>query len=67
MTEGITPAHGGQLINREVSGDEASALESKAQKILTNTPQQNDPNVTGYRFVDVEIIVVVCRMYIARD
>ncbi len=30
MTEGITSAHGGQLINREVSGDEASALESKA-------------------------------------
>ena len=30
MTEGLTPAHGGALINREVSGDEAATLESKA-------------------------------------
>ena len=30
MTDDLTPAHGGQLINREISGDEAAALEKQA-------------------------------------
>ena len=27
-----------------------SASESRVQNILTNTPQQTDPKITGYRF-----------------
>ena len=30
MMDDLTPAHGGRLINREVSGDEAAALEEQA-------------------------------------
>ena len=33
MTDELTSAHGGQLINREVSGDEAAALEQKAASL----------------------------------
>ena len=33
-----------------------TASSSKIQHISTNTPKQSDPKITGYRFVDVEIL-----------
>ena len=36
-----------------------SASSSKLERIDTNTPKQSDINITGYRFIDVEILTDV--------
>ena len=44
------------------------ASESKVQKILTDTPQQIDPKITGHhRFVDVEILSEVIESLCCAD
>ena len=31
----------------------------KVENVLTDTPKQNDPKITGYRFIDIEILLDV--------
>ena len=39
-----------------------SASASKVEDINTNTPNQKDSNITGYRFVDVEILTEIIQL-----
>ena len=39
-----------------------TASSSKIQDILTDTPKQSDKSITGYRFIDIEILTCVVAM-----
>ena len=56
-----TPSHGPKSISMSASNLEtpinttSSISNSKVENIPTDTPKQNDPKITGYRFIDIEI------------